>query len=343
MITFLKKKIKSLKRFFIEFPKCILYSTQISYYPELKRRNIIIRVFDNIIWLIKNNEANYFYTLYGLDIHYSCKYKDYYSFMNQRNNKNVITSPFSYSCLLRDKYLFSIFMTYYGINTPKIFALINCSGIYDLKYNLLDIDRLDFNACFIKDVKGECASFVKKISDLDQLKETVKIIDNRSTYILQELIIQHEKLSNLYQNSINTLRIVTINNNETIEVFSSILRIGTKISGNVDNWAAGGLAVGIDKDGKLKKYGYYKPCYGIKVDVHPDTKIEFEGYSIPMYLEAEQLAIEAHKKLCGIHSIGWDIAITKNGPTIIEGNDNWEISLMQACNGPLKEKWDKYI
>ena len=38
-----------------------------------------------------------------------------------------------------------------------------------------------------------------------------------------------------------------------------------------------------------------------------------------------------------IHSIGWDIAFTENGPIFIEGNDNWEITGIQATNGGMKE------
>jgi hypothetical protein len=34
--------------------------------------------------------------------------------------------------------------------------------------------------------------------------------------------------------------------------------------------------------------------------------------------------------------IGWDIAITPDGPVFIEGNDNPEISGLQTVNGGLK-------
>ena len=50
-----------------------------------------------------------------------------------------------------------------------------------------------------------------------------------------------------------------------------------------------------------------------------------------------------HEKLGDIHSIGWDIAITKDGPIFIEGNDNWELSLMQACNGGLKGEFEEFF
>lgn len=50
----------------------------------------------------------------------------------------------------------------------------------------------------------------------------------------------------IYSASINTYRIVTINKNGNPYVLTSLLRVGTSTSGNIDNWAAGGLAIGIN-------------------------------------------------------------------------------------------------
>ena len=47
------------------------------------------------------------------------------------------------------------------------------------------------------------------------------------------------------------------------------------------------------------------------------------------------MVVELHKVMFRSHSIGWDVAITENGPVIIEGNDRWEISLIQAVHGGL--------
>ena len=49
-----------------------------------------------------------------------------------------------------------------------------------------------------------------------------------------------------------------------------------------------------------------------------------------------------HQKISYIWSIGWDVAITPDGPLFIEGNDNWEITLHQTENG-LKERWNEFI
>lgn len=79
--------------------------------------------------------------------------------------------------------------------------------------------------------------------------------------------------------------------------------------------------------------------YGKKTDTHPDTNIKFEGFEIPYYKEAIKAVCTAHKLFYNINTIGWDIAITEEGPIFIEGNDNWEISLMQACDKGLKKEW----
>ena len=119
-----------------------------------------------------------------------------------------------------------------------------------------------------------------------------------------------------------------------------MLRIGAN-KNVVDNWAKGGLLVSIREDGMLGKHGYYKPGYGTRATSHPDTGVVFESFHVPFFREAVALASRFHALLGGIHSIGWDMAISESGPLFIEGNDNWEISMPQACEGGLKEKFNE--
>lgn len=94
--------------------------------------------------------------------------------------------------------------------------------------------------------------------------------------------------------------------------------------------------------GKLNEYGFSKPGYGGIQKCHPDSKMTFFGFKIPYFDEAISLVKKAHKSLNKIHSIGWDVAISRDGPVLIEGNDNWEIQSIQAIGG-LKEKWNQYL
>lgn len=136
---------------------------------------------------------------------------------------------------------------------------------------------------------------------------------------------------------------VTVNKNGSPYVLTSVLRVGTKETGSVDNWAAGGLSIGVEADGRLREFGLYKKPSKGKADTHPDSNIRFSDFIIPDYEECVNLAITAHKFFYNVQFIGWDIALCEDGPAIIEGNDNWEISLMQASNEPLRQAWQEAI
>lgn len=146
----------------------------------------------------------------------------------------------------------------------------------------------------------------------------------------------------MYSKSLNTIRCVTISDGEIVKVFSSIFRCGTSTSKNVDNISAGGLPIGIDESGKLMKYGHsmkYMKVY----ETYPETGVKFRGLQLPFYQDAIDIALKAHEKIKLIPSIGWDIAITPNGVVIIEGNEFWEISVIQCCYGGLKEDWKNFL
>lgn len=127
-------------------------------------------------------------------------------------------------------------------------------------------------------------------------------------------------MNRIYPLSVNTLRITTITNTRTghVELFHSLLRVGA--FGNVvDNWAKGGLIMSVNNDGTLSAEGYFKPGYGTITTEHPDTHIEFKGFTVPFYEFAVEMCLSFHKDLKYIPAIGWDVAISADGPIFIEG------------------------
>lgn len=107
------------------------------------------------------------------------------------------------------------------------------------------------------------------------------------------------------------------------------------------NWHFGGVSINIRKDGTLDKCGYCK--IDKKITYHPDSGVVFEDYKIPYFEEAVKLAKRATECFYGFCSIGWDVAITTDGPTIIEGNDDWGIVAHQMVeNRGWKKNWEQY-
>ena len=210
--------------------------------------------------------------------------------------------------------------------------------------NLIKRDSLNV---FVKELLGECGEGVyllkieqgklylnNKQATIEELK---KMIKDKS--IIQERIFQHPRLNDLYPHSVNTVRLVTARSTKQIIVLSAVLRTGANGS-TYDNWSAGGIVLGINPEtGRLYKDGFFNPAFGRRVQRHPDTGVKFEDFEIPFFAEAVQLAKALHKFFYGVHSVGWDIAITSSGPLFIEGNDNWGLQTVQIHDRRLKEKF----
>ncbi len=313
------------------------------YYPDRPRKKHSKRI---IVWLLKYGEVNNFYTLYGLDMEEcedSAAYMDYRHFMEERNVKNHMGDVMSQLVLLRDKYMFYKYMTAAGLPVAEVFAVIKDGKIYDNNLNYVGETFLkDQRDYFIKVANGECANFVKHIDNFDDYL-SVKQQIQKGDYIVQRRIVQNFAMDRLNDKAINTLRIITVYNHGETYVLSAQLRIGTDTSGPVDNWAKGGILTKIHMDGRLDDTGYYKPEYGLTTQYHPNSGIKFADFVVPFYTDAITLTCKAHMHFYGIEYIGWDVAVSENGLVFIEGNDNWEISMLQALDGPMREVWKNMI
>lgn len=347
------RKITSLLRRMLDFyrtvrriPEAKAIAELPSYYPDKPRKDRRQRIKDNVRWLLKYREVNEFYTLYGLDIadhEDPSVYKDYRSFMHERNAQNHFGDVMSQLVLLRDKYLFYKYMAAAGFPVAEVFAVMKDGNVYDRNLNPVGEEYLrDQTDYFIKVANGECANFVKHI---DSFEDFLSIRDrvSKGDYVLQRRVTQDPAMDRLNPNAINTMRIITVYNHGEPHVFSAVLRICTSATENVDNWARGGIVVNIGSDGFLGQLGLFKPQYGLTTQYHPDSNIKLSDFRVPLYDEALTLTCEAHRHFYGIDSIGWDVAVSDQGLVFIEGNDNWEISLHQAVEGPLREKWESRL
>ena len=334
-----------------------------SYYPEISTRKSVYRILCNQIYnIMKYGWPNEFYYLYGLDrkgFRSAREFVDYTLFYRRREYLNHLQEETDIP-ILRDKLQFGMFAEKNRIPTPKNLGFFDKCGFHDIQKNqLIEYDRCavfgEDGIFFLKPLEGECGRGVFKleISDniilLNGIKTEVRDLRdilNGGVYLAQRSILnQHHLLESIFEKSLNTIRLVTVYNKVVQKVLplSAVLRVGVG-DNHVDNWAAGGLSIGIDlKNGKLKKYGFYKPGKGTKTAFHPNSNLFFEDYLLPYWQEILNSAIKFHEKLRGLHSIGWDVAITENGPVFIEGNDNWELSLMQACNGGLNNTFEDFF
>lgn len=154
----------------------------------------------------------------------------------------------------------------------------------------------------------------------------------RGATVIQPRIAVHAALAELALNALPTVRVVTILNEAGApEVVGGTLRFAADPEACVDNMKAGGLIAPVDlASGVLgpacKGYG------GGDHARHPVTGATITGRVLPQWPAIRALCVRAHATAFDDYAlVGWDIAMTPEGPMLIEGNGKPSLLLMQRA------------
>jgi hypothetical protein len=150
--------------------------------------------------------------------------------------------------------------------------------------------------------------------------------------LIQRRLINHRDLEPLNNGALSTVRVLTcLNEAGEPELIGAAMRMA--IGGNrvVDNLHAGGIAASVDL-----ATGTLGPASDLGadsrlgwMDSHPDGGAPITGTRLPMWDEVCQFALSTHKAFGDRLLVGWDIAITPDGPVLVEGNGSPDLDIMQ--------------
>ena len=172
---------------------------------------------------------------------------------------------------------------------------------------------------------------------IDEILSIVKSLTNTLVY---KKIDQNGFANEVFPNSVNTIRILTMIEPNTNEPFiaSAVFRCGTDKSNGVDNWSSGGLSSNIDiKSGKLSKAVSYPYDGKIKwLKNHPNSGFKIEGFSISNWEKIKNEILAIARKYFLIPYVGWDIIPMDGYFIILEANSNSDVNLLQVHEPLLK-------
>ena len=147
----------------------------------------------------------------------------------------------------------------------------------------------------------------------------------------EQLVKQHPEMNTLCATSVNTMRMMTLNDRGTPRLLWAGLRVGNGINA-VDNFHAEGMAVKIDLEtGTLVGEAINKENETFVA--HPTTGVVFDGFRVPFFREAKEMVLQAALESDKILMVGWDVAISEDGPLVIEGNRRPGFDLVQVLDG----------
>ena len=276
-------------------------------------------------------------------------------------------SPKNYRCLIDDKLILNSYLKDSGLPAPSTLAVLgaNIPNIHETILNSWEEFRtwisLGQEDIFIKPVSGICgagALSLGKIVDNHSLKWQQLPLDtsidlrgikrhisesNYYNFIIQKRLLPSKQLSSFSENVLQTVRILTLYSKNNVSVIAAALKISSGLS-PVDNLLAGkNLIAPVDLEtGTLGRAVYLRGDQPRYTDVHPISSAPIKGVRIDHWDDIIAVTQKAARCFPWFRSIGWDIAITEDGPVIIEPNYWSDMGLLQLSHRRGMLSWPEF-
>ena len=268
------------------------------------------------------NKLAIFIDIINCGIKYQAGYIDYNLFemynLTKEERKTIITRGInneilkkyndqSKAYIFEDKALFNKLYDKY----------LNREWIY-LKDNLEEFKKYLKNKkeIIVKPLSLSCGKGVEKIKVSEyEPEELYNHLIKTERFLVEDVAKQNKEISKIYPESVNTVRIVTLNK----KVVAAFIRFGN-LGNVVDNFNHDGMVTTINIETGIVEYPALDKKKNI-YEIHPYTNEKIIGLKIPMWDKVKELCIEACDVTPEIGYIGWDVCVGETNPCLIEGND----------------------
>lgn len=220
-----------------------------------------------------------------------------------------------------------------GIVADSVEIASNIEGVYRI------LKTKEVNACVVKTTEsshGDNVWVIKNIeyqdndaflTRFDEKKIRLSEVFKENPLIFESLVQQTKQFASFNESSVNTVRFMTtLYPDGSAKIIATFIKIG-RAGKCVNNAGAGGnVDVCVDiETGEIKYAILYGGWRKIKeIDRHPDNGSLLNGIVIDNWENIKAEVIKFQQAFPYCKAAGWDIAITDEGPLVIEVNDFWD-------------------
>lgn len=152
----------------------------------------------------------------------------------------------------------------------------------------------------------------------------------KNQFLIEEHIPQHAALERLSPNCLNILRLITFFDGSNVHLLRAVLRTGNGLE--KDTLFSGGMYAFVDERGIVQSGATDRT--GNIWEKHPLTGLAFPGFRIPDFSKALQMVFQAAREIPQLRYTGWDVAITPNGPVLLEADPSTAAFQLKASHCP---------
>ena len=267
--------------------------------------------------------------------------------LNEQRYYLDLLNPLKYFSLARNKYMAHKMLENTGVRTSELYCYyqpeatyadnMECAG--DLSSVLRILKTKEVTSCVIKTTESSHGDNVWVIQNIDYQDSDailtrfdgqqmlLSLVLGNEPLIFESLVRQTEQFAAFNPSSVNTVRFMTaLYPDGSAKVIATFIKIG-RAGRCVDNAGGGGnVDVCVDvATGEIRYAIQFDGWHHVKeIDAHPDSGNPLNGVVINNWesIKAEVIRFQQAFPYCKV--AGWDIAITNEGPVVIEVNDFWD-------------------
>jgi len=272
--------------------------------------------------------------------------RDFLGLNEQRYYLDML-NPLKYFSLARNKFMAHKMLENNGVRISELYVYYQPEARYsentecasDLSSVLRILKGKGVQSCVIKTTESSHGDNVWVIQNIDYQKNdamltrfdgqqlTLSSILNDEPLIFESVVRQTEQFAAFNASSVNTVRFMTALYPDGIaKVIATFIKIG-RAGRCVDNAGGGGnVDVCVDvATGKIQYAIQFDGWHRVQeIDCHPDSGNPLNGVVIENWESIKEEVIRFQQAFPYCKVAGWDIAITDEGPVVIEVNDFWD-------------------
>ena len=262
----------------------------------------------------------------------------------ESNEYLSVLNPNRYAALARDKYLTHLLLETNDIPAPELYTYYNPEKRdADFITVLHDLQSKRVSSCVVKPAvdgahgKGVfvCKGIKYESDDCILIKSNDERISLRSfceqnkssSWLFESRVVQCTQVGDINPSSANTLRLMTaLYPDGSVKVFAAFMKFG-RAGSDIDNAGSGGnidCAFDVNSGTCYNTVQFNSFSDMIKCDRHPDSGIQINGMRIENWDEIKRKICDYQSRIPELKAIGWDVALTDDGPVIIEINNWWD-------------------
>lgn len=256
-------------------------------------------------------------------------------------------NPIKYYSLSRNKYLAHKMLENTGVRKSALYCYYHPEARFiDSDINACDIASVlrilmgkNVHACVIKATEGSHGDSVEVVKEViygngdaelvlfNGERKVLSSVLGSKPLIFEGVVSQTKAFADFNESSVNTVRcMTTLYPDGSARLIAAFFKIGR--SGKcVDNAGSGGnVDACVDVEtGEILRAIEFNGFHAIReIDCHPDNGNRINGVVIPGWESIKKQVCAFQKAFPYCKAAGWDIAITDDGPVVIEVNDMWD-------------------